>query len=104
MDSPWCLFDLAEIRLYQDSRANFLRFLEDGLLARGTRGWQAETFRKSLELLSAAEYKPPGLVDGIERLKRAETQLPKWGSLGAVPRASRSSTRSSGMVFRPAVQ
>jgi tetratricopeptide (TPR) repeat protein len=77
MDSPWCFFDLAEIRLYQGSKDDFLKLIDEGLLANGTRSWQAETFRKSLEPLSAAGYAPPGIVERIEKLKKAEALLPK---------------------------
>jgi tetratricopeptide (TPR) repeat protein len=77
IDSPWCYFDLAEIRLYQGSMDDFLKLIDEGNLANGTRSWQSETFRKSLEPLLAAGYQPPGLVEGIERLKKAEAWLPK---------------------------
>jgi tetratricopeptide (TPR) repeat protein len=77
IDSPWCYFDLAEIRLYQGARDDFLKAIDDGTYANGTRSWQARTFRDGLDMLKAAGYAPPGLDEGIEKLKKAEALLPK---------------------------
>ena len=77
IDSPWCYFDMAEIRLYLGSPEEFLKNLDEGLFAKGTRSWQAETCRKSLEPLAAAGYPPQALAEGIEKLKKAEALLPQ---------------------------
>lgn len=77
IDSPWSYFDLAEIRLYQGSKDDFIKYIDEGILATGTRGWQAKTFRESLELLSSAGYGPPGMAEGIEKLRKAEAWLPE---------------------------
>jgi tetratricopeptide (TPR) repeat protein len=77
IDAPWCYFDLAEIHLYQGSKDDFLKAIDEGTLATATRSWQARTFREGLEMLAAAGYTPPGLAEGIEKLKKAETLLPQ---------------------------
>jgi tetratricopeptide (TPR) repeat protein len=77
LDSPWCFFDLSEIRLYQGSKDDFLKYLEEGLLQRDIRSWQATTHRESLEFLTRAGYDPPGLQEGLAKLRVAEENLPK---------------------------
>jgi tetratricopeptide (TPR) repeat protein len=76
LDSPWCFFDLSEIRLYLGSGEDFLKYLEEGLLQPNTRAWQAKTHRESLELLAQGGYNPPGLTEGIRKLRLAEARLP----------------------------
>jgi tetratricopeptide (TPR) repeat protein len=76
LDSPWCFFDLSEIRLYFGSKDDFLKYLEEGLLQPSTRGWQAKTNRESLEFLARAGYDPPGLKEGLDKLRVAEANLP----------------------------
>jgi tetratricopeptide (TPR) repeat protein len=76
LDSPWCFFDLSEIRLYLGSKDDFLKYLEEGLLQPSTRGWQAKTHRESLEFLRGAGYDPPGLNEGLDKLRVAEANLP----------------------------
>lgn len=71
---PWSTFDLAEIRLYANDRDEFLRLLDEGLIV-CTDAWQAETFRKSLQLLVDGQLDLPGLQEGIAKLKEAEEAL-----------------------------
>jgi tetratricopeptide (TPR) repeat protein len=77
LDSPWCFFDLSEIRLYLGSREEFLQYLEEGLLQPSTRAWQAKSHRETLEQLARGGYNPLGLAEGIERLRLAEARLPQ---------------------------
>jgi len=80
VDLPWSLFDLAEIQLYLGRPNEFVKLVDDALTHPTTRGWQAKTFRETLELLArsmAAKGSPlpKGLQQGIDVLKRAEPQL-----------------------------
>ena len=49
-DLPWCMFDLAEIRLYSGDSAGFLDWTRKGL-DRCEHRYEAETFRSALQLL-----------------------------------------------------
>jgi hypothetical protein len=80
IDAPWSFFDLAEIQLYLGREDEALRIINEGLLCCSHR-WQAETFRKTLDELTAAMSDkgtpvPPGLSEAADRLRRAEPQLP----------------------------
>jgi tetratricopeptide (TPR) repeat protein len=80
IDFPWSLFDLAEIQLYLGRPGEFLRLIDDALTNPVTRGWQAKTFRETLEFLAnglAAKGTPlpAGLQQAIDVLRNAEPQL-----------------------------
>lgn len=66
-DPPWSFFDLAEIRLYQGSKEDFLAFAEKGT-AHATAKWQVETFHNSLKLLLDAGVDVPGMREGVALL------------------------------------
>ncbi|MGE0594335.1 MAG: tetratricopeptide repeat protein [Vicinamibacterales bacterium] len=65
---PWCLFDLAEIRLYAGDREGFLTMTERGTEA-ATHGWQLRTFADSLQPLADAGIDLPGLPEGVALLR-----------------------------------
>jgi hypothetical protein len=67
-DSPWCFFDLAEIKLYEGDADDFIRFIDRGI-ENSTADWQPNTFLDSLRLLEPAAHSLPGLEKGIELLK-----------------------------------
>ena len=67
LDSPWCFFDLAEIRLYVGDPDGFLKWLRNGV-DRSEHDWQAGTFRSALQLLVDGGVKPPGLDPGLAEL------------------------------------
>jgi tetratricopeptide (TPR) repeat protein len=71
---PWSAFDLAQLYLYTGDRQKFLDTLDEGLLV-CTHAWQPETFRKTLELLTAAGVGLPGLDEGVQKLRDAEEFL-----------------------------
>jgi hypothetical protein len=71
-DAPWCLFDLAEIALYQGNRAAFQARLEEGLSHCIGNPSHPRTFRESLELLRRGGVILDGLDDGLALLKDAE--------------------------------
>ncbi|MCA8949708.1 MAG: hypothetical protein KDE27_09410 [Planctomycetes bacterium] len=74
MDSPWCFFDLAEVRLYQKKKDKAIELVEAGLL-RSTASWMPGTFLSALALLpEGADI--PGL-DEVRRLARAREQVLK---------------------------
>jgi tetratricopeptide (TPR) repeat protein len=67
-DTPWCFFDLAELRLYQGDEVGFNDCVEQAIEACSAR-WEIETFRSSLyDNLVANGIELPGLAKGIERL------------------------------------
>jgi tetratricopeptide (TPR) repeat protein len=67
-DSPWCFFDLAEIKLYEGDADDFIKFIDRGI-ENSTADWQPNTFLESLRLLEPAAQSLPGLDKGIELLK-----------------------------------
>ncbi|QAU49674.1 tetratricopeptide repeat protein [Bradyrhizobium guangzhouense] len=66
-DSPWCFFDLAEIRLYRGDVEGFLSAARAGLYEI-TDNFQWDTFVSSLELLRPAATELPWLSDALLRL------------------------------------
>lgn len=78
-DSPWCFFGLSEVCLFLGDEKGFLDYLDEGIFCINpqTLSWQAETHRKSLELLKQSELNFSGLDAGIEKLREAEECLPK---------------------------
>lgn len=66
-DAPWCFFDVAEIRAFHGDEAGFLTALREGL-DHVTADYQPETFRRSLESLSAAGVELPGVAAAIQLL------------------------------------
>jgi tetratricopeptide (TPR) repeat protein len=69
-DTPWCYFDLAEMKLYQHDPGMFLHYLERAL--DNSERWQVETFYKGLkEALVDTKIKVdlPGLDEGMKKLE-----------------------------------
>jgi tetratricopeptide (TPR) repeat protein len=65
-DPPWSFFDLAEIRLYQGNKEEFLTFAEKG--TEHAAKWQVLTFHDSLKQLLDAGVDVPGMREGVEML------------------------------------
>lgn len=65
-DAPWSFFDLAEIRLYEGKKAEFLEIAERG--TEHAAKWQVETFHASLKQLLDAGVDVPGMREGVEML------------------------------------
>ena len=74
LDSPWCFFDLAEIRLYADDPDGFLKWLRKGV-QRSEHDWEPGTFRSALQLLVDGGVKPAGLDTGLAELDAAKERL-----------------------------
>jgi tetratricopeptide (TPR) repeat protein len=72
-DPPWSFFDLAEIRLYDGDKNEFLSLAERGVEF-AHHAWEVNTFRDSLQLLLNAGVVLPGLQEGIDML-RAQAKL-----------------------------
>lgn len=71
-DTPWCFFDLAELRLYQGDESGFLHYIEQAIES-STATWQPKTFRDSLHTtLVATGIDLPGLANGIALLDKTE--------------------------------
>ena len=66
-DSPWCFFDLAEIRLYGGKSDDYVSLIDRGIKS-VTERWQPDTVRNSLSLLEPAVGSLPGLEDGLKLL------------------------------------
>jgi tetratricopeptide (TPR) repeat protein len=66
-DSPWCFFDLAEIRLYAGKRNVYVALIDQGIKS-VTESWQPATVRNGLSLLKPAAASLPGLEDGLKLL------------------------------------
>lgn len=64
IDSPWCMFDLAEVRLYSGDAAGFLKWTREGLEA-SQNVWEPQTFRSALQLLLDGGVEPSGLRDAL---------------------------------------
>jgi Flp pilus assembly protein TadD len=68
-DSPWCFFDLAEIKLYRGDPKAFLDVAMTGL-EQTDANWQGKTFVDSLRLLLPASDELPGLEKGLAELEQ----------------------------------
>ena len=66
-DSPWCFFDLAEIRLYEGNSSDYVDLIDKGIKS-ASETWQPETVRNSLRLLEPAAASLPGLERGLKLL------------------------------------
>lgn len=66
-DSPWCFFDLAEIRLYSGNGDDYATLVDRGIKSVAER-WQPDTVRNSLSLLKPAAASLPGLERGLKLL------------------------------------
>jgi tetratricopeptide (TPR) repeat protein len=75
LDTPWSMFDLAEIRLYLGDAAGFLKWVKAGLEASQHR-YEPETFRSALQLLVDGGAKPDGLDDGLKAVDARIPTLP----------------------------
>lgn len=74
-DTPWCMFDCAETRLYAGDPVGFIDWTKKGLAVCRHR-WEPETFRSALQLLIDGGVQPPGLADGLPLIDAAIQQLP----------------------------
>jgi tetratricopeptide (TPR) repeat protein len=68
-DKPWCLFDLAEIKLYLGDPKAFLDMAKQGLKQTDA-NWQGETFIEDMRLLLPACNELPGLKEGFAELEQ----------------------------------
>ena len=68
-DSPWCFFDLAEIKLYRGDARGFLDTAIEGF-GHTEHDWQGKTFVDSLRLLLPAAGELPGLTEGLAELDK----------------------------------
>ncbi|MDE5446377.1 tetratricopeptide repeat protein [Bradyrhizobium sp. CSA207] len=68
-DSPWCFFDLAEIKLYRGDAHGFLDTATQGF-EHTDHDWQGKSFVKSLRLLLPAASELPGLTEGLAELEK----------------------------------
>jgi tetratricopeptide (TPR) repeat protein len=68
-DSPWCFFDLAEIKLYRGDAKGFLDTATRGF-EHTEHDWQGKTFVDSLRLLLPAAGELPGLREGLAELEK----------------------------------
>jgi Flp pilus assembly protein TadD len=68
-DSPWCFFDLAEIKLYRGDPKGFLDIATNGL-GQTDADWQGKTFVEGLRLLLPASAELPGLKEGLGELEQ----------------------------------
>jgi tetratricopeptide (TPR) repeat protein len=75
LDSPWCMFDVAEMRLYAGDAAGFLQWTRQGLNACENR-WEPQTFRSALQLLIDGGVEPAGLRDGLPLIEASIANLP----------------------------
>jgi tetratricopeptide (TPR) repeat protein len=77
VDVPWCYYDLAEMKLYQQDREGFLNYLSEGL-KHSDQEWQIETFYNALkETLVENKIDLPGLKAGMKKLQQAMSQFKK---------------------------
>jgi tetratricopeptide (TPR) repeat protein len=67
-DTPWCFFDLAEIKLYRGDPTAFREVAIKGL-EQTDANWQGRTFVDSLRLLLPASHELPGLEEGLAELE-----------------------------------
>lgn len=74
-DLPWCMFDLAEIRLYSGDPSGFLDWTRKGL-DKCEHRYEPETFRSALQLLIDSGVAPAGLRDGLPLIDAAISKLP----------------------------
>ncbi|MBA2306009.1 MAG: hypothetical protein H0W08_25740 [Acidobacteria bacterium] len=74
-DPPWCMFDLAEIRLYAGDRAGFLEWTRKGLDKCENR-WEPETLQSALYLLIDGGVEPDGLREGLPLIEAKIKELP----------------------------
>jgi tetratricopeptide (TPR) repeat protein len=75
LDAPWCMFDLAEMRLYAGDPAGFLQWTNRALNECQHR-FEPETFRSALQLLIDGGVEPAGLRDALPLLDAAIANLP----------------------------
>jgi tetratricopeptide (TPR) repeat protein len=64
IDAPWCMFDLAEVRLYSDDPVGFLNWVKKGLNT-CTHRYEPETFHSALQLLIDAGLRPQGIDEAL---------------------------------------
>jgi tetratricopeptide (TPR) repeat protein len=75
IDVPWCMFDLAELRLYADDPKGFLDWTRKGLAASRAK-WQVATFQSALQYLIDGGLTPPGLQDALPEIEARRKELP----------------------------
>jgi tetratricopeptide (TPR) repeat protein len=74
-DVPWCLFDIAEMRLYAGDAAGFIEWTKRGLNA-SQHNWEPATYRSALQLLVDGGVQLPGLSEGLPLIDAAIKTLP----------------------------
>jgi tetratricopeptide (TPR) repeat protein len=74
-DTPWCYFDLAELRLYQDEQDGFLENVKKGIESCNA-DWQPATFANTLhKTLVENNIQFAGLTEGLKLLDEAVERL-----------------------------
>jgi Flp pilus assembly protein TadD len=68
-DTPWCFFDLAEIKLYRGDAKAFRDLALKGF-EQTDANWQGKTFVDSLRQLLPASNELPGLKEGLAELEQ----------------------------------
>ena len=74
IDAPWCMFDLAEMRLYANDSAGFLDWIKRGLNLCSHR-YEPETFRSALQLLIEGRLSLPGLDEALALIEARSAAL-----------------------------
>jgi tetratricopeptide (TPR) repeat protein len=74
IDAPWCLFDLAEIRLYAGDTDGFHSWVDKGLNACKHK-YEPQTFRSALQLLIDGGVRPAGLDEALPRIDARIAEL-----------------------------
>jgi tetratricopeptide (TPR) repeat protein len=74
-NSPWSMFDLAQVYLYMRDAEKFLYYVDEGIIACRHK-WQPQTFRETLEILTGAGIALAGLGEGIAKPQDADGALP----------------------------
>ena len=64
IDAPWCMFDLAEMRLYADDPVGFLNWVKKGLNT-CTHRYEPETFHSAIQLLIDGGLRPRGIDEAL---------------------------------------
>nr|AFI78482.1 hypothetical protein ws156A7_0003 [uncultured bacterium ws156A7] len=76
-DTPWCYFDLAELRLYQNDQVGFLEYVREGIRSCDA-DWQPATFANTLrKTLVDQGIQYHGLNEGLKLLDEAIAKLKK---------------------------
>lgn len=75
IDVPWCFYDLAEMRLFQEDEDGFLSYL-DQALRYSEEDWQIETVHRGLkDAFIDTKIDLPGLKKGMKKLEQAMARI-----------------------------